>query len=85
MLAIEKPGYTRDAERRADLMRWLGEWKAVPDAELVPRLLPYLTDHDENVRFAVVDGLGLRDPALTGELWPGETDEPSALWTEAAE
>ncbi len=24
-------------------------------------------------------------PALTGELWPGETDEPSALWTEAAE
>ena len=24
-------------------------------------------------------------PALTDELWPGETDEPSALWTEAAE
>lgn len=66
LLAIEKPGYTRDAERRADLMRWLGEWKAVPDAELVPRLLPYLVDFDENVRFAVVDGLAMRDPALTG-------------------
>ncbi len=76
LLAIEKPGYTRDAERRADLMRWLGEWKAVPDAELVPRLLPYLTDHDENVRFAVVDGLGLRDPALTGEHLIGALMRP---------
>jgi type IV secretion system protein VirB4 len=24
-------------------------------------------------------------PALTGELWPGETDDASPLWTEAAE
>ncbi|MEZ4367277.1 MAG: hypothetical protein R2939_13475 [Kofleriaceae bacterium] len=66
LLAIEKPGYTRDAERRVDLMRWLGEWKGMTDADAVTRLAPYLADFDENVRFAVVDGLAQRDPALAG-------------------
>jgi hypothetical protein len=66
LLAKEKPGYTRDPERRADLIRWLGEWSQITDAELLPRLVPYLSDFDENVRFAAIDGLATRDPALIG-------------------
>ena len=65
ILAIEKPGYTRDAERRIDLIRWLAEWKALSSEEAVARLTPYLNDFDENVRFAVIDGLAIHDLALS--------------------
>jgi hypothetical protein len=67
LLKKEPPGYTRDPERRADLIRWLSEWSLITDAELLPRLLPYLADFDENVRFAAIDGLATRDPALVGD------------------
>src|SRR6185503_5227930 len=48
LFAKEKPGYTRHPERRADVIRWLGEWSAVSDDDLVKRLVPYLADFDEN-------------------------------------
>jgi hypothetical protein len=68
LLATEKPGYTRHPERRLDLIRWLGEWSQLTDGELLERLGPYLADFDENVRFATIDALATRDPAVIGEL-----------------
>lgn len=59
----EPPGYVRMPERRIDLMRWFSEWKPATDDEVVARLTPYVTDFDENSRFAAIDGLSARDPA----------------------
>ena len=62
LLATEPPGYVRMPERRIDLIRWLSEWKPATDDELVSRFTPYVTDFDENVRFAAIDGMANRDP-----------------------
>lgn len=62
ILASEPPGYVRMPERRIDLMKWFCEWKSATDDEVIPRLKPYLTDFDENVRFTVIDGFTGRDP-----------------------
>jgi hypothetical protein len=67
LIAGEPPGYTRHPERRTDLIRWLGEWTAPGDDALIKRLVPYLADFDENVRFAAIDALAARDPAKVGE------------------
>lgn len=63
LLASEPPGYVRMPERRIDLLRWFGEWKPATDDELISRSTPYVTDFDENVRFAAIDGMASRDPA----------------------
>ncbi|HEY1555022.1 MAG TPA: HEAT repeat domain-containing protein [Kofleriaceae bacterium] len=63
ILKTEQPGYVRMPDRRIDLMKWLGELKGVTDDELIPRLVPYLPDFDENVRFTVIDALSTREPA----------------------
>jgi hypothetical protein len=60
----EPPGYVRMPDRRIDLIRWFSEWKGASDEEVVPRLAPYATDFDENVRFATIEGLASRDPAM---------------------
>lgn len=65
LLANEEPGYTRDPERRLDLIRWLTEWKA-GQPETHARILPYVGDFDQNVRVAAVDGVAEADVALTG-------------------
>lgn len=57
LLADEAPGYTRDPEKRIQLIHWLGEWKNGTSADVVSRITPYLADYDENVRFAVADVL----------------------------
>src|SRR5690349_3474529 len=62
----EPPGYVRMPERRIDLLRWVSEWKPITDEELVARLTPYVADFDENSRFAAIDGMTGRDPALIG-------------------
>lgn len=67
LFAMEAPGYTRDPERRIDLIRALGEWSEPTDAELLQRLAPYLADFDENVRFATIDALASRSAATIGE------------------
>lgn len=59
----EPPGYVRMPERRIDLIRWFSEWKPVTDDEVVSRLAPYVSDFDENSRFAAIDGMSGRDPA----------------------
>jgi hypothetical protein len=61
VLAEEPPGYTRDPERKLDVIRWLTEWPKATAADVVPRLVPYLGDFDENVRWAATDGLGHHD------------------------
>lgn len=61
----EPPGYTRDPERRLDLIRWLSEWKAGGEAT-ASRLLPYLRDFDQNVRVAAADAVADFDATLTG-------------------
>jgi hypothetical protein len=63
LLASEPPGYVRMPERRIDLLRWFAEWKPATDDELVSRFTPYVTDFDENVRFAAIDGMATREPA----------------------
>jgi len=69
LFASEPPGYVRMPERRIDLLRWFAEWKPVTDDELVSRFTPYVTDFDENVRFAAIDGMASRDSAkIAGPL-----------------
>ncbi|MEZ4360075.1 MAG: hypothetical protein R3B48_07840 [Kofleriaceae bacterium] len=66
VLAGEPPGYVRHPERRIDLVRWLADWSAATAEEVTTRLTPYLVDFDENVRFAVIDGLAGHDVAAIG-------------------
>jgi hypothetical protein len=63
LFASEPPGYVRMPERRIDLLRWFSEWKPGTDDEVIARLTPYISDFDENSRFAAIDGLAGRDPA----------------------
>jgi hypothetical protein len=63
LFASEPPGYVRMPERRIDLLRWFSEWKPATDDDVVSRFTPYVTDFDENVRFAAIDGMATRDPA----------------------
>jgi hypothetical protein len=62
VLASEPPGYVRMPDRRIDLLKWFLEWKGGTDDEVVPRVTPYLTDFDENVRFTTIEGLATKDP-----------------------
>ena len=62
LLATEPPGYVRMPERRIDLLRWFAEWKPATDDEVISRFTPYVTDFDENSRFAAIDGMASRDP-----------------------
>src|SRR5258707_425966 len=48
-------------------MEKLGEWSAVSDDDLIKRVVPYLADFDENVRFATIDALASRDAKRIGE------------------
>jgi hypothetical protein len=59
----EPPGYVRMPERRIDLVHWFSEWKGATDDEVIARVTPYITDFDENSRFAAIDGLAGKDPA----------------------
>jgi HEAT repeat protein len=67
ILADEEPGYTRDPERRLDVIRWLGELERIPAGERVGRIAPYLKDFDQNVRCAAADALSPHDAALIGD------------------
>ena len=67
ILATEEPGYTRDPERRLDVIRWLAELEAIPAAERVKRIAPYLQDFDQNVRCAAADAMAPHDPAMIGD------------------
>ena len=78
ILAGEPPGYTRDPGRKLDVINFLAESERISDAEATPRVLPYLADFDENVRYAAVTAVGLRPtpdaagPLVTALLRPEE-------------
>lgn len=59
----EPPGYVRMPERRIDLIHFFAEWKGSTDDEVISRVTPYITDFDENSRFAAIDGLAGKDPS----------------------
>ncbi len=64
ILEREEPGYTRDPARKIQLLTWLGEWTGATGAEIAKRIVPYLADFDEGVRFVAADALshpGARD------------------------
>ena len=60
ILGAEPPGYTRDPERRTDVIAWLGEWDPGTNLEVTARSIPYLADFDENVRYKAVDTIALK-------------------------
>jgi len=62
VLASEPPGYARFPERRIDVIKWFCEWKGASEEEVLSRVLPYVTDFDENVRFFAIEGISTRDP-----------------------
>jgi hypothetical protein len=62
LLATEPPGYVRMPDRRIDLIKWFGEHKDMSDDDVIPRLVPYLGDFDENSRFGAIEGLAIHDP-----------------------
>jgi len=66
LLADEPPGYTRDPERKLDMIRWMTGWKA-GHPDVYSRILPYVTDFDQNVRVLATDGIADADIALTGK------------------
>ena len=63
LFASEAPGYVRMPERRIDLIHWFSEWKGATEDEAISRLAPYVTDFDENSRFAAIQGMAGRDGA----------------------
>jgi HEAT repeat protein len=67
VLAGEQPGYTRDPDKRNQLIGWLTEYRAATDDEVVTRVAPYLADFDENVRFAATESLSQRATPAAAE------------------
>jgi hypothetical protein len=57
LLEREEPGYTRDPTRKVQILGWLGEWRGARGADVARRIVPYLGDFDEGVRFAAVEAL----------------------------
>jgi HEAT repeat protein len=62
ILASEKPGYARFPERRIDVLKWFTAWKGATHDEVLTRLVPYVVDFDENVRFTAIEGLARVEP-----------------------
>lgn len=58
LIEREEPGYARHPDKKIQMLSWLGEWKgAVAPAEVTKRIVPYLKDFDETVRFTAVEAL----------------------------
>jgi hypothetical protein len=57
LLAREEPTYTRDPSRKLEALSFLAEWRGAPDREVVKRIVPYLADFDEGVRYAALEAL----------------------------
>jgi HEAT repeat protein len=66
VLADEEPGYTRDPQRRIDVIEWLAEWDGAPNAEIARRVIPYLEDFDETVRFKTIEALAVKPSPEAG-------------------
>jgi hypothetical protein len=59
LLTRDEPGYTRDPTKKLQILTFLSEWKGASSAEISRRVVPYLADFDEGVRFAAVDAIAI--------------------------
>lgn len=86
ILANYEPGYERDPSRKIQLMTFLGDFH---DPRAVEVLIPFLTDHDETVRFVTVESLfkqkdeQAREPLL--QLMTNEEEESLRIKNRIAE
>jgi hypothetical protein len=62
LIAREEPGYTRHPQKKIQFLTWLGDWKGAPPADIARRVVPYLTDFDETVRFSAIEALAHQRP-----------------------
>jgi len=89
LLATEEPGYTRDPQKRIQIIDWLADYGDCDDEEIIERVLPYVGDYDENVRFSAIECIGLHpcdeaSEALIGLLL-NEEEESKRLKLRVAE
>ncbi len=75
----EEPGYARHPQKKIQFLTWLGEWKGAAPADVAKRIVPYLADFDETVRFTAVEALAhqrdeatARAPLLDALIRPEE-------------
>ncbi len=75
----EEPGYTRHPQRKIQFIGWLAEWKGAKPGQIAKRIVPYLKDFDETVRFTAIDALAhqpdeaaARGPLLDALVRPEE-------------
>lgn len=68
LIEREPPEYTRDPTRKLQIMTWLGEWRGAPDEAIARRLLPYVGDFDETVRYTSIDTLSRHKHEETARL-----------------
>ena len=66
IIAKEEPGYTREPQKRMDLIEWLSEWDGASADQIAERICPYLEDFDENVRFKVTEAIAQKPSDLAG-------------------
>lgn len=66
LLEDEEPGYVRDPKKRIDIIDWLGGNKYTSE-EVVHRILPYVEDFDENVRFKSIESISLKPDSSAAE------------------
>ena len=89
LLENEEPGYTRDPKRRIDIIDFLAGYDQASDDEVSTRVIPYLEDFDENVRFKATEALDRKPgegtgPALAAAL-TNEDEESGRLKQRIAE
>ena len=56
----------RQTSKKLDLLRWLNEWSGAANDDMAPRLLPYLGDHAEDVRYFTSEALARLSPERIG-------------------
>jgi hypothetical protein len=79
LCAREEPGYTRHPQKKVQFIGWLSEWKGPARSEIAKRIVPYVQDFDETVRFTAIDALAhqpdeatARAPLLDALIRPEE-------------
>jgi hypothetical protein len=79
LLAREEPTYTRDPSRKLEALTFLADWRGVSDAEIARRIVPYVADFDEGVRFQAIEAIShhpdeatVREALLAALLRPEE-------------
>ena len=75
ILADEEPGYVRNPKKRIDVIEWMGELDE-PTEEIVKRVIPYIGDFDENVKFKSIEVASRHPhPSLGAPLLEALTDD----------